>query len=66
MAGLDGRRVDTPSPDEGAAFQRLQARDQELFPRSVRRSVLIALWLLLVVVFAGLLVVAAALAGVLR
>jgi hypothetical protein len=57
--------VDARSPDEGAAFQRLRARDEELFPRSVRRSVLIALWLVLVVVFAGLLVVAAA-AGVLR
>ncbi|HEX4705473.1 MAG TPA: hypothetical protein VH352_25330 [Pseudonocardiaceae bacterium] len=51
--------------DDEAVFERLRARDHELFPRPVRRSVLIALWVVLLLVFAGLLVVAAAV-GVLR
>jgi hypothetical protein len=51
--------------DDDGVFERLRARDHELFPRLVRRSVLIALWLVLVAVFAGLVAVAAAV-GVLR
>jgi hypothetical protein len=38
---------------EGA--RRLRMRDQELFPRLVRRSVLVGLWIVLAVVVGGLL-----------
>ena len=47
----------------GETPRRPPTPDQELFPRMVRRSVLIALWMVLAATAGGLLVITVALGG---